>query len=178
MNPSDPKPTPLELQNAVNSQQSDMFPAPAVAPCRRRCWIEIELLDDDDAPVPHEPYWVQLPDGAVRQGKLNDKGWIRLDQIPCGDCIVRFPRFPKPLAVPAREPAPPDRKGWIEIALVDADRLPVASEPFSITLPDGSVRQGTLNSQGRARIDGIPEGACRVSFPRIHASELISYSNG
>jgi uncharacterized protein involved in type VI secretion and phage assembly len=58
------------------------------------------------------------------------------------------------------------KKTWVEIKLVDGDGKPVAGEPYRIELPDGEVRNGTLNSQGLARIEGIDPGACKITFPK------------
>ncbi len=60
---------------------------------------------------------------------------------------------------------------FIEIKLVDQDGDPVPHEAFEITMPDGSVASGTLDKNGKARIDGIPdEGNAKVSFPRFDES--------
>src|SRR5688572_18564227 len=56
---------------------------------------------------------------------------------------------------------------WIEIRLVDMEGNPVANEPYRIKLPDGGVRQGKLDSNGRAREEGIRPGTCQVCFPEL-----------
>ena len=56
---------------------------------------------------------------------------------------------------------------WIEIELVDEKNQPVSGETYRIVLTDGTVAEGTLNSQGKARYDGIPPGSCRVTFPNL-----------
>jgi type VI secretion system secreted protein VgrG len=59
-----------------------------------------------------------------------------------------------------------EKKSWIEIELVDQDKKPVAGEPYRVTLPDGeTVAEGTLDDKGRARVDGIDPGTCKVTFP-------------
>ena len=61
------------------------------------------------------------------------------------------------------------KKDWIEILLVDDEGNPVAGEPYSVTLPDGStVADGTLDEKGFARVDGIDPGTCKVTFPKLH----------
>lgn len=59
---------------------------------REASWLEIELVEAG-GPVPHEPYRVELPDGTVREGKLDARGLARLDGIPRGTCQVGFPRL-------------------------------------------------------------------------------------
>lgn len=60
-----------------------------------------------------------------------------------------------------------EKKSWIEIELVDEADAPVAGQRYEITLPDGRVAKGTLDSKGLARIDGIEPGTCQVSFPDL-----------
>jgi hypothetical protein len=60
---------------------------------------------------------------------------------------------------------------WIEIRLADAEGKAVPNAPYEITLADGQVRRGALDGKGRARLDGIDPGTCRVSFPEIDANE-------
>src|SRR5947207_1412632 len=59
---------------------------------------------------------------------------------------------------------------WIEIELVDANDKPVTGEKYKIELLDGRVQQGTTGSDGTARVDGIPAGSCKISFPERDAS--------
>lgn len=56
-------------------------------------WIAIKLIDMDDKPVPGEQYELELPDGSVASGTLDDKGFARVDGIEPGTCKVRFPRL-------------------------------------------------------------------------------------
>jgi hypothetical protein len=60
---------------------------------------------------------------------------------------------------------------WIEIQLVDEQDRPVPSEQYSIELPDGSVRNGSLDANGLARLDGLQPGTCKVTFPRLDGRE-------
>lgn len=58
-------------------------------------------------------------------------------------------------------------KTWIEIELIDRQGRPVPKEHYRIELPDGSFEEGLLDSSGRARIDGIDPGVCKVIFPDL-----------
>jgi len=72
---------------------------------------------------------------------------------------------------PTHDPASEENKDkthWIEIALVGEDGKPLPGEPYRITLPDGStVADGTLDEKGRARVEKIDSGTCKVTFPNL-----------
>lgn len=70
-------------------------------------WIELELLGEDDAPIPHAAYEVRMPDGSVAKGFLDDTGFIRIPKVAGeGTCQVLFPEL--------------DAKAWSTIDAVDA----------------------------------------------------------
>jgi type VI secretion system secreted protein VgrG len=55
---------------------------------------------------------------------------------------------------------------WIIIELKDGQGNPVPDEPYRLKLPDGTVQEGRLNSNGKAEIRGITTpGQCQVCFP-------------
>lgn len=56
-----------------------------------RTWITIELVGEDDAPIPGERYRIELPDGSVREGRLDGRGLARVREIDPGQCVVTFP---------------------------------------------------------------------------------------
>ncbi|MBN2183960.1 MAG: hypothetical protein JW746_01400 [Candidatus Krumholzibacteriota bacterium] len=58
-------------------------------------------------------------------------------------------------------------KDYIEIKLRDAGGNPKADAAYVLHLPDGSTKDGNLDSQGQAREDGIPPGNIRVEFPDL-----------
>src|SRR5262249_30416148 len=65
---------------------------------------------------------------------------------------------------------PPDqRRGEIELGDGDGDPLPGIA--YEITTPGGKVVTGKLDSQGRARVDDIDPGSCKVRFPDLDGSE-------
>ncbi len=160
----------LSPPNPIGAQQSDAMPPPVVVPCQK-CWIAIQLLDENDQPVPREPYWIRLPNGQIREGSLNDEGSVRLDPVPCGTCLVRFPKADGPAL---RRVSTHVNTGWITIKLLDEAGQPVAGQPYSVTLPDGKKVDGKLDRQGQARHDGIPEGKCQVSFPGLAPEEFLA----
>lgn len=43
----------------------------------------------------------------------------------------------------------------------------MAGERYIVVTPDGGSRDGFLDQNGRAKLDGIEPGTCKVSFPDI-----------
>ena len=68
------------------------------------------------------------------------------------------------------DPSDPNPKTFIEIELVDEQGNPVPGEAFEITLPDGSVVDGSLDGNGQTRVDGIDPGSCQITFPDLDTS--------
>src|SRR5205807_1326774 len=52
---------------------------------KKKSWIEIKLLDEDNEPVPGERYQITLPDGeTVAEGTLDEKGFARVEGFEPG----------------------------------------------------------------------------------------------
>jgi hypothetical protein len=61
-------------------------------------WIEIELVGEDNSPVPWEPYRITLPNGDVVRGYLDRNGRARVNGIEsAGNCTITFPDLDKDL---------------------------------------------------------------------------------
>jgi hypothetical protein len=56
-------------------------------------YIEIELRDENDNPIPNEDYILYLPDGSIRKGKLDANGYKKENNIPPGYSNVKFPNL-------------------------------------------------------------------------------------
>ena len=62
----------------------------------KKSWIEIELVDEEDNPVPGEKYKVTLPDGkTVAEGTLDEMGHAKISGIDPGTCKITFPTLDK-----------------------------------------------------------------------------------
>jgi hypothetical protein len=67
----------------------------------------------------------------------------------------------------------PTKAGFIGIELVDTEKRPVPNQAFVVTLPDGRPVRGTLDQNGKARIEGIDPGQCTVTFPNLDRRDFV-----
>jgi hypothetical protein len=67
---------------------------------------------------------------------------------------------------------------WIEIQLIGEDNKPTPGAKYRIKMPDGSVREGTLDREGVAGFDGISAGECEVSFPELDKDAWMPVDSG
>jgi hypothetical protein len=72
---------------------------------------------------------------------------------------------------PGRQMIKPCQTTWIEIRLMDTENRPIAGDKYRIRLPDSSIVEGTLDEDGKARLEGIVPGQCEVCFPNIDGKE-------
>ena len=56
---------------------------------------------------------------------------------------------------------------WIEIELVGEDNKPIPDEEYKVVLPGGTIKEGNLDKNGWARIEGNPKEAYEVTFPKL-----------
>ncbi len=77
------------------------------------------------------------------------------------------PQAARPPEEPPPGPGPGEDTGWIEVVLVDEQDRPIPGEDYRITLADGTPRTGKLDTEGKVRLDGIPQGTCWVQFPSL-----------
>jgi hypothetical protein len=55
-------------------------------------WIEIELVDEDNQPVPGEKYRVEQSNGKIIEGSLDSQGFVHLTVVR-GTCRITFPNL-------------------------------------------------------------------------------------
>lgn len=65
----------------------------------------------------------------------------------------------------------PNENAWIEIVLQDEDGNPVPDQEYKITTVDGREVTGVLDAKGKARVEGIQPGNCKVTFPLFDKRE-------
>ena len=56
---------------------------------------------------------------------------------------------------------------WVGIVLKDRTGRPMAGQAYRIVLPNGEATEGTLDDQGKAKVEHIDAGECQVSFPGL-----------
>lgn len=66
---------------------------------------------------------------------------------------------------------PPEESHWIAIKLEDHEGRPAMHARYTVKLPDGTETRGTLDKDGKARLEPVPAGNCEISFPDIHKEE-------
>ena len=53
-------------------------------------WIEIELVDDNDEPIPDAEYEITMPDGETRSGTLDSEGKVKIEDVPPGQFVIKY----------------------------------------------------------------------------------------
>jgi hypothetical protein len=71
-----------------------------------------------------------------------------------------------------------DKDTWIEIRMKNTEGVPMKGERYQLKLPDGTVREGTLNDAGAVRIEGIDPGMCALTFPDLDRRMAVRASEG
>ena len=56
---------------------------------------------------------------------------------------------------------------WIAIELIGEDKQPIPGVAYAVTLPGGTVKEGTLDDKGSTVFMQVPPGLCKVSFPEL-----------
>jgi type VI secretion system secreted protein VgrG len=60
---------------------------------KKTAWVEVELADENGKPAAGASYRVELPDGSVASGSLDEKGFARVEGIDPGSVKVTFPDY-------------------------------------------------------------------------------------
>jgi hypothetical protein len=55
-------------------------------------------------------------------------------------------------------------RSWVDIRLLDPQGEPIPNVNYTLQLPNGEERSGTLDDAGEAREEDVPPGRCRVEF--------------
>ncbi|MBZ5709257.1 carboxypeptidase-like regulatory domain-containing protein [Nannocystis pusilla] len=71
-------------------------------------WIEIRLVDDEDAVIPGQRYLVTDPGGHQHRGYTDSLGSARITRLPPGVCRVSFPDLDGSVCELMASPGPRD----------------------------------------------------------------------
>ncbi|MFN0106171.1 MAG: type VI secretion system tip protein TssI/VgrG [Bryobacteraceae bacterium] len=80
------------------------------------------------------------------------------------------PPPPAPAPEPTHNPNTPENETkthWVGIKLKDRTGKPIAGQAYKVVLPGGDVAEGTLDDEGKAKVEHTDPGECQVSFPGL-----------
>ena len=61
-------------------------------------------------------------------------------------------------------------RSWFQAQVKYDDGTPAAGVSYMLTLPDGTERKGTTDSEGMVREGGVPPGQCSLSLPELEGT--------
>lgn len=126
----------------------------------RECLLDLVEMVVGDADAGRDLPWealVECVQNAFLEGELTARIYTEA-----------FPTYRAEEKVEEHRAAPERQKtSWVAIRLVDDRGTPVPYKRYRIETPEGQTREGILDDQGRARVDGIEPGTCKVSFPGL-----------
>lgn len=85
----------------------------------------------------------------------------KVESIPAPPPPAPPPPKPKPAVTPSST-----KRAWVEVELADAKGVPFATK-FEIEGSDGSKHEGALDAEGHIKVDDLPPGTAKVSFPDL-----------
>jgi hypothetical protein len=104
----------------------------------------------------------------LEQGQVDAMGGCapcRFEPMPPESTPAPPADGPPPRSVIMVDPTKADT--FVGIELLDPDKKPVPYQRFVVTPPGMAPIEGTLDVNGRVRIEGINPGTCTVVFPNI-----------
>ena len=83
-------------QNQLDAIANSSPGTQMVTPCPADAtWIEVQLVDMDQTPMPGEKYRIKLPDSSLMEGVLDKDGKVRFNNIVAGQADITFPEIDK-----------------------------------------------------------------------------------
>jgi uncharacterized Zn-binding protein involved in type VI secretion len=64
-----------------------------------------------------------------------------------------------------------NKKEWIEVVVKDENGKPIIGEKYEIELPDGLIKRGVTDMNGKVKLQGLNPGQCKITFPDRADSE-------
>ena len=110
-----------------------------------------------------------------QMGALDDTLQEKSDSADSSDSNKKSGVLIQSCSTTAKEEQPSTITAWIELELLDEEGQPLADELYVLGLPDGTtVKDGELDQNGFARVDGIDPGTYVVIFPNIDENDMIN----
>ena len=106
--------------------------------------------------------------GTAKEADKADPGQV--DQVKAEQRQNQTGKYGSVTVKPFKPPQKNEKKkktSWIELELIGEDKKPIPGERYRVTLPDGSVAEGSLDEKGLARVEGFEPGTCKISFPDL-----------
>jgi type VI secretion system secreted protein VgrG len=119
----------------------------------------------------------EVPDAPKEAGKTDGPSAAEAaaSTAAASSGIVKPGSAPGPAAAASEEKAAEEASNtpgsWVEVELKDSDGHPMPGERYVVKLPDDTTQAGYLGDDGKARIEGIPKGQVKVSFPDVDGGE-------
>jgi hypothetical protein len=133
-------------------------------------WVEFEVLWEDSLePVADIALDVVDSEGKISSGQTGSSGRVRVDGLAEGPVQLLSEssgtlKSDTPTFVSMSElPSGP----WFDVELVDTKGRPVPNLRYQIRIKEKTVKEGTLDAKGRARVSGLKEGDYEVCFPDL-----------
>ncbi|NEZ58045.1 MSCRAMM family protein, partial [Adonisia turfae] len=183
----------------VDPEQLKALTQPGDLPPVETAQIVLLLVDEAGNAIAHTAYELLLPDGTRQSGQLDDQGRAQIEarltetyslsfpdldaadwelltseaseQSP--DRLSESPSLDQPVESPA-DGSPvesPEPNAQVRITLVDDVGQPLANLQYVLSQVGETVREGTLDAQGRIRLDDLLVGAYEISFPELDADD-------
>jgi hypothetical protein len=131
--------------------------------------MTVQVVDETGIPLALEDYRLTLPNSTPRVGQLDNQGQLQFEIAAGATFTLELPNLDgNDWDVVQNLVEPSD---YIDLVLVDETGTPLANQDYLITLPDGSIRHGSVDSEGQAKVTGITAGLCEISFPNLDAQD-------
>lgn len=69
------------------------MPEEAKQHLQQKTHVEFQLVNQQDEPIPHQPYIVTAPDGRIFEGELDGDGCVRIEGLTPGLSRIEFPEL-------------------------------------------------------------------------------------
>jgi hypothetical protein len=138
------------------------------APTTLAGWVQVALVDEAGVPGAGAVYVLTLVDGSTQEGWLDAAGQAVITDLEPGIAYhLSFPDYDVTAwrQVEERQVVAPS-SGWVRLALVDEEDVPVVEATYVLTLANGSTRTGALDADGQAVVADLEPGIVYyLSFP-------------